>query len=94
MIKPGMKKGEKFIDGGIEYVVESVLPDGNYISKRADHVVEEQEEVPEEVEESTEEAAEEVSEESTTVAEEPKIEEAPKVEVKAPVKNTRNGKRR
>ena len=48
MIKPGMKKGEKFTDGGIEYVVEYVLPDGNYISKRADHVVEKQEEVPEE----------------------------------------------
>lgn len=62
MIKPGMKKGEKFTDGGIEYVIESVLPDGNYISKRADHVVEEQEEVPEEV---------------ATEAE-PKIEEAPK----------------
>ena len=88
MIKPGMKKGEKFTDGGIEYVVESVLPDGNYISKRADHVVEEQEEVPEEDEESTEEV------ETEEVAEEPKIEEAPKVEVKAPVKNTKNGKKR
>ena len=47
----------------------------------------EAEEVPEEAEESTEEV-------ETEVAEEPKIEEAPKVEVKAPVKNTRNGKRR
>ena len=91
MIKSGMKKGEKFTDGGIEYVVESVLSDGNYISKRADHVVEEQEEVPEEDE--TEESTEEVPEEVATEAE-PKIEEAPKVEVKAPVKNTRNGKRR
>lgn len=90
MIKPGMKKGEKFTDGGIEYVVESVLPDGNYISKRADHVVEKQEEVPEEDE--AEESTEEVETEES--AEEPKIEEAPKVEVKAPVKNTRNGKRR
>ena len=87
MIKPGMKKGEKFTDGGIGYLVESVLPDGNYISKRADHVVEEQEEVPDEDEESTEEV-------ETESVEEPKIEEAPKVEVKAPVKNTRNGKRR
>ena len=87
MIKPGMKKGEKFTDGGIEYVVESVLPDGNYISKRADHVVEKQEEVPEEDEESTEEV-------ETESVEEPKTEEAPKVEVKATVKNTRNGKRR
>ena len=86
MIKPGMKKGDKFTDGDIEYVVESVLPDGNYISKRADHVVEEQEEVPEEDEESTEEV------ETEEVAEEPKIEEAPKA--KEPVKNTRNGKRR
>ena len=44
MIKAGMKKGDKFTDGGIQYVVDEVLPDGNYISKRADLVVEEPQE--------------------------------------------------
>ena len=61
MINAGMKKGDKFTDGGIQYVVEEALPDGNYISKRAYHVFEEQEEVQEEYEESTEEVETAVS---------------------------------
>lgn len=51
MIKAGMKNGDKFTDGGIQYVVDEVLPDGNYISKRADLVVEEPQEETEEVSE-------------------------------------------
>lgn len=33
MIKPDMRVGDIFEDGGLHYQVQSVLPDGNYISK-------------------------------------------------------------
>lgn len=36
MVKKGLKKGEVFEDGGLYYEVQSVLPNGHYISKRVD----------------------------------------------------------
>ena len=36
MITPNMKVGDVFEDDGLYYEVQTVLPDGNYISKRTD----------------------------------------------------------
>lgn len=41
MVKPNLKVGAIFEDGGLYYKVQSVLPDGNYISKMTDKPVNE-----------------------------------------------------
>lgn len=41
MVVKGMKVGDTFKDGVSNYVVEKVLPDGTYISKRITGLVEE-----------------------------------------------------
>ena len=41
MIAKGLKKGEVFEDGGLYYEVQSVLPNGHYVSKRVDKPKEE-----------------------------------------------------
>lgn len=45
MVKKGLKPGDTFVDGGRTYVVLSVCPNGNYISKEYQKA--EVEEVPE-----------------------------------------------
>lgn len=47
MIKSGLKVGERFEDGGLYYEVQSVLPNGQYISKRVDGPKEVKEDVAE-----------------------------------------------
>ena len=62
MVKRGLKAGDTFVEGGITYVVKSVLSDGNYISRKCgDLPVTEQEEAQEPVTEQ-EEAQEPVTE--------------------------------
>lgn len=34
MVRRGLKKGDVFENGGLYYEVQSVLPNGDYISKR------------------------------------------------------------
>lgn len=34
MVKRGLKAGDTFVEGGITYVINSVLSDGNYISRK------------------------------------------------------------
>ena len=46
MVKPNLPVGAVFEDGGLYFEVQSVLPDGNYISKRIEK--QDNEEVPEE----------------------------------------------
>ena len=36
MIRPDMNIGDRFEDGGLCYEVQTVLPDGNYISRRVE----------------------------------------------------------
>lgn len=82
MVKPNLPVGAVFEDGGLYYKVQSVLPDGNYISMR----IEKQEPVNEETpEESTDEVPESVPDEPEE-----------KVPVAAPVekKVTRNVQRK
>lgn len=74
MIAKGLKKGEVFEDGGLYYEVQSVLPNGHYVSKRVDRP-------KEDTEKPVEEPAEEVKE---TVAEVAPTEDA----VNATPKNT------
>ena len=71
MIRKGLKKGDKFEDGGRVFIIEEVLETGNYLSREI-----KEEDIIEEAEEET--PAEEAEEE--TPAEE--AEEAPAEEVK------------
>lgn len=64
MITKGLKKGEVFEDGGLYFEVQSVLPNGHYVSKRVDVPKEEAEETGGE-ESPVEEVAEETMEEAT-----------------------------
>ena len=48
MVKPNLKIGATFEDGGLYYEVQSVLPDGNYISKRVEKPTETPKETPQE----------------------------------------------
>lgn len=67
MIRKGLKKGDKFEDGGRVFIIEEVLETGNYLSRE----IKEEDIIEEEI---TEEA------EEKTPAEE--VEEAPAEEVK------------
>ena len=70
MVKPNLPVGAVFEDGGLYFEVQSVLPDGNYISKR----IEKQEPVNEESpEKSADESPENVPEETTTEKQEEKV---------------------
>ena len=40
MVKPNLPVGAVFEDGGLYFEVQSVLPDGNYISKRIETPIE------------------------------------------------------
>lgn len=62
MIARGLAKGEVFEDGGLYYEVQSVLPNGHYISKRVDGP---KEAMREAVEELAEESVEELPKEET-----------------------------
>ena len=87
MVKPNLPVGAVFEDGGLYFEVQSVLPDGNYISKR----IEKQEPVNEEVPvKSADESPENIIEE--TIPEKP----SEKVPVAAPAekKVTRNVQRK
>lgn len=62
MVQKGLKKGDVFEDGGLYYEVQSVLPNGHYISKRVDGPKDE----PKPVEEPAEEVKETVAEVAPT----------------------------
>ena len=49
MVTPNLPVGAVFEDGGLYFEVQSVLPDGNYISKRIEKQETANEEVPENV---------------------------------------------
>ena len=49
MVKQNLPVGAVFEDGGLYFEVQSVLPDGNYISKRIEKQETDNEEVPENV---------------------------------------------
>ena len=49
MVKQNLPVGAVFEDGGLYFEVQSVLPDGNYISKRIEKQETANEEVPENV---------------------------------------------
>lgn len=49
MVKQNLPVGAVFEDGGLYFEVQSVLPDGNYISKRIEKQETVNEEVPENV---------------------------------------------
>ena len=78
MIRKGLKKGDKFEDGGRLFIIEEVLETGNDLSR----------EIKEEIEETP--VKEEIIEE--TPAEEEIIEETPAEEEKAAPKKTRTKK--
>lgn len=42
MVKPNLTVGSVFEDGGLYYEVQAVLPSGDYISKRIEKAVEEE----------------------------------------------------
>lgn len=46
MVKPNFTIGTVFEDGGLYYEVQTVLPSGDYISKRVDKVPEPEKEIP------------------------------------------------
>ncbi len=48
MVKPNLTIGAIFEDGGLYYQVQSVLPNGNYISKMVDKPTEPPKETPQE----------------------------------------------
>ena len=48
MVKPNLTIGAIFEDGGLYYEVQSVLPNGNYISKMVDKPTEPPKETPQE----------------------------------------------
>lgn len=54
MVKPNFTIGTVFEDGGLYYEVQSVLPSGDYISKRVDKVPEPEKEIPIPISENTE----------------------------------------
>ena len=68
MIVKGLKKGDKFEDGGRLFVVEKVLPSGNYISRE---IAEEEPDAPEEIPEEPAEEPEKPVEEPAKVPEAP-----------------------
>lgn len=79
MVKPNLPVGAVFEDGGLYFEVQSVLPDGNYISKRIEKQETTNEEVPENV-------PEEPAEKDTV--------EVPKTEAPVEKKVTRNTQRK
>lgn len=48
MVKPNLTIGAIFEDGGLYYQVQSVLPNGNYISKMVEKPTETPKETPQE----------------------------------------------
>lgn len=84
MVKQNLPVGAVFEDGGLYFEVQSVLPDGNYISKR----IEKHEEKPQEHdnEEVPENVPEEPAEKDTV--------EVPKAEAPVEKKVTRNTQRK
>ena len=87
MVKQNLPVGAVFEDGGLYFEVQSVLPDGNYISKR----IEKQEPVNDEApEKSADEAPENVPEETTTEKQEEKVPVAAPIDKKV----TRNVQRK
>ena len=87
MVKPNLPVGAVFEDGGLYFEVQSVLPDGNYISKR----IEKQEPVNEEAPVKSEDEVPKNIQEETTLDK-----PAEKVPVAAPAekKVTRNVQRK
>ena len=87
MVKQNLPVGAVFEDGGLYFEVQSVLPDGNYISKR----IEKQEPVNDEATgRSADEAPENVPEETTTEKQEEKVPVAAPIDKKV----TRNVQRK
>ena len=82
MVKPNLPVGAVFEDGGLYFEVQSVLSDGNYISKRIEK--HDNDEVPEE---KTDEVPDNVPLGTTP-------EETPKVEAPVEKKVTRNVQRK
>lgn len=79
MVKQNLPVGAVFEDGGLYFEVQSVLPDGNYISKRIEKQETANEEVPENV-------PDEPAEKDTV--------EVPKAEAPVEKKVTRNTQRK
>ena len=87
MVKPNLPVGAVFEDGGLYFEVQSVLPDGNYISKR----IEKQEPLKEEEHgKSVDEVPENIPEEKISDKPEEKIPVAASAEKKV----TRNVQRK
>lgn len=91
MVKRGMKKGDKFEDGGLTYVVLSVNADGSYVSTLAKNVKSKGTQPAAEVEKDAEIT------EDNTVDEQPKADDAKattnvKTNVQA-AKSTNQGKK-
>ena len=72
MIRKGLKKGDKFEDGGRVFIIEEVLETGNYLSRE----IKEEDIIEEEIKE--EDITEEAEEETPAV----EVEEAPAEEEK------------
>lgn len=87
MVKQNLPVGAVFEDGGLYFEVQSVLPDGNYISKRIDKQKPVNEESPEK---SADESPKNVPEETTTEKQEEKVPVAAPAEKKV----TRNVQRK
>ena len=72
MIRKGLKKGDKFEDGGRIFIIEEVLETGNYLSREIKEEIEEveetpaEEEAPAEEEEKQEEAVKEAPKKTRT----------------------------
>ena len=66
MIRKGLKKGDKFEDGGRVFIIEEVLETGNYLSREIKEEIEEVEETPAEEEEKQEEAVKEAPKKTRT----------------------------
>ena len=66
MIRKGLKKGDKFEDGGRIFIIEEVLETGNYLSREIKEEIEEVEETPAEEEEKQEEAVKEAPKKTRT----------------------------
>ena len=86
MVKQNLPVGAVFEDGGLYFEVQSVLPDGNYISKR----IEKHEEKPQEHD--NEEVPENVPEAEKSTVEAPKVEK--KVTSNTQRKTTTRGRKK
>lgn len=83
MVKPNLPVGAVFEENGLHYEVQSVLPDGNYISKR---VTEPKEQV---VESQPEAAVEEIVPETK-----PEVPKEQTVRKRTTTRNTKRGGRK